>query len=389
MEFSEDPATQAFRDEVRAVIAACLTHDARARVQATGTHHDWALHRALAERGWLAAALPVELGGQGRSAEQLAALFRELELARAPYDGVANAMMIAFVLGHVASPKQRAEVLSPILVGEAIPCLGYTEPEAGSDVAAATTAAVRDGDEWVITGQKMFTTLAEEARWVLLLTRTNRDVAKHLGLTFFLVRLDETGVEVRPIRTLSGKRTNVTFYDGVRVSDDWRVGDVDGGWQVMLLALAFERGIAGGVSDIAALYEGAVTYFRDTSDAAGRPLLADPRVRSRLVRIAIDKEVADLLGARAAWAATSGVPEQEGAEAKLFGTEAYGRAAAELLDAAGTDGLRARGAVGAPAGGMLDEAYQYAPILTTAGGTSEIQKNLIAERTLGLPRRRA
>jgi 3-oxocholest-4-en-26-oyl-CoA dehydrogenase alpha subunit len=156
----------------------------------------------------------------------------------------------------------------------------------------------------------------------------------------------------------------------------------------MLLALAFERGIAGGVSDIAALYEGAVTYFRDTSDAAGRPLLEDPRVRSRLVRIAIDKEVADLLGARAAWAATRGVPKQEGAEAKLFGTEAFGRAAADLLDAAGTDGLRARGAVGAPAGGILDEAYQYAPILTTAGGTSEIQKNLIAERTLGLPRRR-
>jgi alkylation response protein AidB-like acyl-CoA dehydrogenase len=371
MDFHEDATTRAFRDEVRAVIATHLTPEVHDRVHRTGTHHDWDLHRALAARGWVAAALPAELGGQGRSADELAGLFRELELSGAPYDGMANTMMVSFVLGHVGNERQRVEVLAPMLRGEAIPALGYSEPESGSDVAAAATTAVRDGDDWVITGQKMFTSLAEEATWALVLTRTNPDVPKHRGLTFFLVPLGDPAVEVQPMRTLSGKRTNVTFYDGVRVHDDWRVGEVDGGWQVMLVALAFERGVAGGVSDVTALYD------------AARPVLGDvedPSVQARLARVAIDKEVADLLGARAAWAATSGIPKQEGAEAKLFGTEAYWRASAALLDALGPEGLRA--------GGTLEHAYRNAPILTTAGGTSEIQKNLIAERTLGLPRSR-
>ncbi len=379
MDFTRDRATVEFQREVRAVLDEHLTPELHQRVHDSGTHHDWALHRSIAERGWLAAALPAELGGQGRSADQLAALFRELELSGAPYDGVANAMMVSFVLGHVGSAFQREAVMAPILAGEAIPCLGYSEPEAGSDVAAAATRAVRDGDDWVITGQKMFTSLAEEASWAFLLTRTNPDVAKHRGLTFFLVPMDD--VEVQPVRTLSGKRTNITFYDEVRIDDRFRVGDVDGGWSVMLVALAFERGVAGGVSDITALYDAAVEHF-------GPRLGDDATVRERLARIAIDKEIADLLGDRAAWAALRGVPKQEGSEAKLFGTEAYGRAAAAITDSLGPLGILTADAPGAPAGGALEHALRYAPILTTAGGTSEIQKNLIAERTLGLPRRR-
>ena len=388
MDFARDPAILAFQEEVRAVLAEHLTTDVLERVDATGTHHDWGLHRAIAARGWLAAALPRELGGQGRGADQLAALFREVELAGAPYDGMANTMMVAFVLGHLGSAFQRAEVLAPLLAGDAIPCLGYSEPDSGSDVAAAATSAVRTGDGWTITGQKMFTSLAEEARWAFLLTRTNQDVPKHRGLTFFLVPMDDPRVEVRPVRTLSGKRTNITFYDGVHVGDEWRVGEVDDGWQVMLVALAFERGVAGGVSDITALYDAALAHLRDAVDDDGRHLLDDPHVRSRLVRVAIDKEVAELLGDRAAWAAVNGIPNQEGAEAKLFGTEAFGRAAGALLDALGPAGLLVHAALDAPAGGTLEHAYRYAPILTTAGGTSEIQRNLIAERTLGLPRRR-
>jgi alkylation response protein AidB-like acyl-CoA dehydrogenase len=371
MEFSNDPAIVALRAEVRGVIAAHLSADVRARVEATGTHHDWPLHRALGAKGWLAGGLPESLGGRGRDPEELAALFRELELSGAPYDGVANAMMLAYILGHVGTPFQKQEVLAPILSGEAIPCLGYSEPDSGSDVAAAATTAVPDGDDWIITGQKMFTSLAEQARWGFLLTRTSQDGAKHRGLTFILVPMDSPGVEVQEVRTLSGKRTNITFYDGVRVPDRYRVGDIDGGWQVMLIALAFERGIAGGVSDIAGIYESAMTLAGEAG------LLGDHDVRARLVRVAIDREVADLLGARASWAAGVGVPNEEGAEAKLFGTEAYGRAAASLLDALGPEGLRL---------GPIEHAFRYAPILTIAGGTSEIQKNLIAERTLGLPR---
>jgi alkylation response protein AidB-like acyl-CoA dehydrogenase len=388
LDFAEDPAVSAFGEEVSGVLAAHMTPALMERVEQSGTHHDWDLHRDMAARGWLAAALPEELGGTGRSAEHLARFFRELELASAPYDGAANAMLVGFTLGHLGTDWQRAQVLAPMLDGSAIPCLGYTEPESGSDVAAAATKATRAGDGWVISGQKMFTSLAEEARWAFMLTRTNADVAKHRGLTFFLVPMASAGVSITPVRTITGKRTNITYYDDVRVGDEWRVGEINGGWEVMLVALAFERGIAGGVSDISALYADALTWAETTKTPAGGSRLREPKVRTRLARAAIDREVAGLLGSRAAWAASEGVPGQEGAEAKLFGTEAYARAANDFVDMLGSDGLLTGAAEGAPVGGRLELAHRYAPILTTAGGTSEIQKNLIAERTLGLPRRR-
>ena len=381
MDFTPNPETVAFREQVRAVLAEHIDADVRARVAATGTNHDWGVHRALAERGWLAATLPEALGGQGRDPEQLAGFFRELELVDAPYDGTSLAMMLAYILGHVGSEFQKAEILPALLSGEAIPCLGYSEPESGSDVAAAQTRAVRDGDDWVISGQKMFTSLAEQARWAFMLTRTNTDVPKHRGLTFFLVPLDSPGVEVREVRTLSGKRTNITFYDDVRVLDRMRVGDVDGGWNVMVVALSFERGIAGGVADVRALYDAALVCARE------RELIDEPSVRERLARVAIDTEVCELLGERAAWVAVNGVPQQEGAEIKLFATEAYWRASSSFVDMLGPEGLPSDHASHSPAA-IVEYSYRVAPIFTTAGGTSEIQKNLIAERTLGLPRAR-
>ena len=123
---------------------------------------------------------------------------------------------------------------------------GYTEPESGSDVAAAATKAVKDGDEWVINGAKMWTTMAHIADYVILLTRTDPDVPKHKGLTFFLVPFDTPGIEIQPVPTMATERSNATFYDDVRLSDDWRVGEVNGGWAVMKTALKYERGIAGG-----------------------------------------------------------------------------------------------------------------------------------------------
>ena len=143
--------------------------------------HDWELHRAMADKGWIAQALPEALGGGGRGPEELALLFRELELAGAPYDGLSICTMLASVIAHVGNDMQRREVLPKLLAGEALIALGYTEPDSGSDVAAARTRAVRDGDGWRIDGQKIFTSLAEESEWVFLLTRTDPDVPKHAG----------------------------------------------------------------------------------------------------------------------------------------------------------------------------------------------------------------
>jgi alkylation response protein AidB-like acyl-CoA dehydrogenase len=221
---------------------------------------------------------------------------------------------------------------------------------------------------------------------VFVLTRTNLDVPKHRGLTFFLVPTSAPGFELQPIRTLSGKRTNMTFYDGVHVGDEWRVGEVDGGWQVMLVALSFERGVAGGVRDGERLLAVAEAHARDAVDDDGRPLLEQPARRDALARLAIDTEVSDLLASRAAWVAASGkLPGVEGAAVKLFATEAFRRSAPRFLDLDGPAGLVQAHDV-SELSAFAEYCYRFAPVTTIYGGTSEIQRNLIAQRGLGLPR---
>jgi alkylation response protein AidB-like acyl-CoA dehydrogenase len=385
VDFRPSPEAAAFRAEVREFLREHWTAEQAAALESDpdrGTH-DWRLHKAVAERGWLRAAMPRRLGGQGRGPEELAALFQEFELAGAPYDGMSIAMTISSVIAQVGTDFHKSQVIPKVLAGDALLCMGYSEPGAGSDVAAAQTRALRDGDGWRIQGQKMWTSLAEESAWVLLLTRTNPDVSKHKGLTFFLVPMDLPGIEIQPIRTLSGKRTNATYYDNVRVDDRWRLGEVDGGWTVMTVALAYERGVMGGISDGLRLLEQALREAR----RSGR--IAEPIVRERLVRTAIDNEVADLLGARAAWvAATGALPGLEGSEAKMFATEAFTKATSWFVDLLGPEGVLQHGAPGAPADGFFDHAWRYATVTTIFGGTAEIQRNNIAERMLGLPRAR-
>ncbi len=395
MDFAPSDAAVRFRAEVRDLVAEHFTDEVRRRAHDTGTMHDWGLHRAIAARGWIEQALPETLGGGGRGPEELAALFHELEVAGAPYDGLSVVIMVACVIAHAGNEMQRTDVLPRLLSGESAVCLGYTEPDSGSDVAAARTKAVRDGTgpdpadggAWRIDGQKLFTSVAEEAVWVLLLTRTSTEGPKHAGLTFFLVPMSTPGIEVQPVRTLTGKRTNVTFYNDVHIGDEWRVGEVDGGWQVMLVALSYERGLAGGIRDGERLLHSAESYAREAQRPDGSRLLDDPLVRERLARLAIDNEVTDLLAGRAAWVAASGrLPGTEGAACKLFATESFTRNASWFLDAAGPAGLVTRDA-GEP-DGFFEYCYRYAPVTTIHGGTSEIQRNLVAQRGLGLPRGR-
>jgi alkylation response protein AidB-like acyl-CoA dehydrogenase len=386
VDFTPSPTAEQFGAEVRALLARVYTDERRQHAHDTGTMHDWELHRAMADQGWIRQALPEALGGGGRGPEELAVLFRELELAGAPYDGRSICTMVASVLAHAGNEMQQREILPKLLSGESLIALGYSEPDAGSDVAAARTRAVRDGDGWRIDGQKIFTSLAEESEWVFLLTRTNVEVPKHRGLTFFLVPTAAPGFELQPIRTLSGKRTNMTFYDGVHVGDEWRVGEVDGGWQVMLVALSFERGVAGGVRDAERLLAVAEAHARDAVDDDGRSLIEHPPRRDALARLAIDAEVADLLASRAAWVAASGrLPGVEGAASKLFATEAFQRSMQRLVDVAGPAGL-VEGHDVTDLGGFFEYCYRFAPVTTIYGGTSEIQRNLIAQRGLGLPR---
>jgi alkylation response protein AidB-like acyl-CoA dehydrogenase len=366
--------TAAFQREVRAFVDGHVTDELRGRALTSGTMHDWGLHRALAERGWLSAGWPVEVGGQGRSALDVTVLQQALYEAGAPVDGMGIATMVAATLVLLGNDWQRTEVLPKLLAGEALPCLGYSEPDAGSDVAAVATRAVRarssDGsDDWVIDGQKMFTTMAHEASYVFLLARTSPDKPKHKGLTMFLVPMEAPGISVTPVHTLGGERTNITWYDGVRVPDRCRVGDVDAGWSVMHAALVYERNGANWGEPHGVL-----------EAAAAAADLDDPLVAERLGAAAARDEVGRLLLLRTAWmAAEGGLPQVEGSMAKLFITEWFTAMTSELLDLLGPDAVEH---------GFFEHAYRHSTVTTIYGGSSEVQRGIIAERGLALPRTR-
>ncbi|WP_433073956.1 acyl-CoA dehydrogenase family protein [Dactylosporangium sp. CA-052675] len=387
MDFELSPAQQRFRAEVRAFLAG-LPESTSAAVHDSGTLHSWDVHRAMTERGWLAAAWPVEQGGQGRDPFEMATLNEEFARAGIPIEGWLISELVAKTLQIVGTEQQKREVIPAILSGAALMSLGYSEPDSGSDVAAARTRATRDGDGWVIDGQKMFTTMAHEASHVFLLARTNPDVPKHRGLTMFLVPLDAEGVEIRPVPTLGGERTNATFYERVRVPDSARVGEVDGGWDVMMVALAFERQPAA-AGHLLHLVERAVAWAR-TPGPDGSPPIERPEVRAALARACTDLEVSRLMGYRMTWLTARDVlPHTEGSLAKLFSSEALMRAAASFEDVLGADGLLAGHGTGAPADGWIEHEFRHSVVTTIYAGTSEIQRGIIAERHLGLPRSRA
>ncbi|MFI5910997.1 acyl-CoA dehydrogenase family protein [Dactylosporangium sp. NPDC051541] len=387
MDFELSPAQQRFRTEVREFLKALPPHTSAA-VHDSGTLHSWDVHRAMTERGWLAAAWPVEQGGQGRDPFEMATLNEEFARAGIPIEGWLISELVAKTLQIVGTEQQRGEVIPAILSGRALMSLGYSEPDSGSDVAAARTRAVRDGDDWVIDGQKMFTTMAHEASHVFLLARTDPDVPKHRGLTMFLVPLDAPGVEIRPVPTLGGERTNATFYEGVRVPDRARVGEVDGGWDVMMVALAFERQPAA-AGALLHLVGRAADWARTPGPDGQRPI-ERPEVRAALARAATDLEVSRLMGYRMTWLTAQDVlPHTEGSLAKLFSSEALTRAAASFEDVLGADGLLAGHGTGAPADGWIEHEFRHSVVTTIYAGTSEIQRGIIAERHLGLPRSRS
>jgi len=386
MDFSLSAGAVEFRAEVKAFIADHLTTEVVDQMHATGTFNDKAFNAALADAGLLAGAVP---GYGDRDPIELYILFNELEKAGAPYDGLAVTMLVAGVVNAVGTDFHRSRVLGKLLTGRFNCCLGYSEPDHGSDVASITTKAVRDGDEWVITGQKMWTTMAHVSDWVILLTRTNPDVPRHKGLTMFLVPMDTPGIEVQPVPTMATERTNATFYDGVRVGDEWRLGEVDGGWAVMGVALAFERGVMGGTNPAVPL----LRHVRDWAGGAASPdggtMLQDPLLRERLARTAIANQVSQLLTLRAAWiAATGGLPGLEGSMAKLYATGRYQQAVGWFQEMAGAEGLLGFDVDGAAADGWIDYDARHAPVTTIYGGTTEINRNNVAERHLGLPRDR-
>jgi 3-oxocholest-4-en-26-oyl-CoA dehydrogenase alpha subunit len=297
--------------------------------------------------------------------------------------------MVARTVQHVATPEQKREYLPAVLRGEIVIALGYSEPDTGSDVASAKTTAVRDGRDWVINGQKMFTSTAQVASHVFVLARTNPDVPKHKGLTLFLVPTSGGGYEIQPIRTLGGQVTNATFYAGVRVPDSARIGGVDEGWSVMKVALVYERGFGSAASMEVTLARDLAAWARSARRPGGTAALDDPLTAERIGRIAVDEEVIRVFGHQLDWLARKGaLPQVEGSMRKLFWAESAQRHYSDALDILGAEGVLAPDAARAPAGGMFEHDFRAAVVTTVYGGASEILREIIAERRLGLPRNR-
>ncbi|HXX90180.1 MAG TPA: acyl-CoA dehydrogenase family protein [Acidimicrobiales bacterium] len=337
-------------------------------------------------KGWLGITWPKEYGGQEGDGVYEYLLNESLARRGGPQIGKGVGIIGKTLIAH-GSEKLKQEFLPKILRNEVEFAVGYSEPNAGSDAASMQLKATRDGDGWRLNGQKTWTTSAHFAEWYWVGARTDPDAPKHFGITLFLVPLDDPGITVKPIWTMGDERTNEVYLDDVWVSDDYVVGELNRGFQYISEALDLERFTLFTISPILQRLELLTEYVRTTS-VDGEPMAADPVVRRRIAHLHTEAEVARVLGLKFVAASSKGgaPPTTQASEYKLFTTEYSKRLADASMDLAGPGGqLRVR-TPDAPMAGRAESTYRYTVIDTIGGGSSEIQKNIIARRKLGLPK---
>lgn len=385
IDFDYGPAAADFAEQARAFFATHLVGREDFAFHSVDGH-DPQVHRALADAGLLYADWPKAHGGAGRTPYEAAALRAAFAEARWPTAVITVTDMVGKILMAFGSAEAQQELLPPLLAGTASCALGYTEPSCGSDIFAAKTRATRDGDDWVIDGQKMFTSQGHIADHVLLLARTDPAAAKYAGLTLFIVPVDVPGYAVQEVKTLGNERTNITYYEGVRIPDRYRVGEVGGGVKAMSAALTMEQS-AGDffVAELIAMIEH-TERWASTADADGSRPLDREDVRRGIAKAHVVLDVADVLSRRCVWAAAEGVAgKHHGPMAKLFASEALVSVSTELMALAAPESLLQN----ASDLGHLELQGRKAIQATIYGGTSEVQRSLIAEAALGMPRTRS
>jgi len=374
---------EAFEAEVRSVLDKHWTPDP----DAISVEHDRPsaeMINELAARGWVHPREPKEQGGAGLGpveARLLELLLDEYHVP--PY----NNRLVISTLREYGSDRFKAELLPDLESGRTSFCIGYTEPDSGSDMASVRTHAVREGDDWVINGSKMFTTWAHQSAFVFLLARTGPVENKYRNLTMFMVPTQTKGVEVSPIWGMGDERTNVTYYRDVRVPDYLRLGPVDEGWRVVSEPLAAEHGVSDvnplaeynggqGATDVHVMEQlllRTAQWARATPGEDGRPLLEDPVVRRQLAMMLLDIEV------------NRNTPSEFG---KVRGSETLALHADAITDLTAPLGVLQAEAPGAVASGLIGWSRLFAPGTAIYGGTTEVYRNNIARTDLGLPRPR-
>ncbi len=388
MDFRFTPEQEHFRQEIRRFLDAQVTEELRHEI-ATSAHTPGPLAREflrlLGEQGWLGIGWPKEYGGQGKTMIEQMVFYDELDLRDIHYGGL-TITSLAMTLMKLASEDQKREYLPRILRGELEICLGYTEPGAGSDLASLITRAERDGDDYVITGQKVFTTGAHYSTHIWLLARTAPELPRHKGLSIFIFPLESPGVTVRPIYTMGGIRTNEVFLDRVRVPSSAMIGAPNSGFYTVAVALDFERIFMGKYARLRRTFTELVGCCRQLS-RDGRTLYEDSVVQDRLVGLHIAIERLRLLCFKAAWMVDKGVvPTAEASAQKVIASELEQRLADEGMRILGPCGQLAHDSPHAPMAGRLVSSWLLAPMMRFGGGANEIQRDIIAQRGLGLPR---
>jgi 3-oxochol-4-en-24-oyl-CoA dehydrogenase len=377
IEFDIGEEAKAMMAEIDAFMTANVTPEMRKKF-----HYSWEgwvpeLHKKLAEANLLFLSSP-DLGGRGVGAYAKAAARRAFDKHGYRNPGAGVAEMVGLMIARTGSEELKRDVLSRIIAGDCIASLGYSEPGSGSDVFAAQCKATPDGNGWRIDGTKMFTSGANLSDYVLMLCRTNTEVAKHKGLTMFVVPLKAEGVTIQPVYTFQDERTNITFYDNVRIPDSWRLGEVDGGVRTMSVALELEHG--GG-------FDGPMHENAEAAEELCRELglISQPNARTRLARARLNADIAFLLGSRATWAGVNKKPNLAyGPMAKMHSSEKFLEDARDLLDLTAPWSLSKREGAAA----LLNQSYRHAHGTRIYGGTSQVHRSMIAERALGLPRTR-
>jgi alkylation response protein AidB-like acyl-CoA dehydrogenase len=387
MDLNLSPSEEAFRQEFASWLRANLPDEWKER-RLRGTAEGPVLEarraweRKLGEGNWLGVSWPAAYGGRGATAMEHVVYLEELFGAGAPDSlNTLGLNLVGPTIIEVGTDEQKQRFLRPMLRGEAVWCQGFSEPNAGSDLAGLQTRADRDGDDWVVNGQKIWSSGAQYSDWCALLARTDQEAPKHKGISFLLVDMRSPGISVRPIRQISGDAEfNEIYFDSVRVPGGQILGEVNGGWLVANRMLAYERGVI--TMEMLAGYQRLWEELREYARAMrrnGAPLIEDPSVRDRLARTYVDIQLMRLANLRLITRYMRGLPP--GAETsymKLYWVTAEQGLSDLSLSLAGPAGLAL--------GGEWLRLYFLSRAASIYGGTEDIQRNIIAERVFGLPR---
>jgi alkylation response protein AidB-like acyl-CoA dehydrogenase len=383
------PEQKAFKEEIRAYLKRLVTKEVIDEVRSGPGGGGPLYHEVLTRMGkdgWLGISWPKQYGGLERTAVEQYIFFDEVQRS-----GFALPFLTLNTVGPTlmkfGTDAQRAQFLPRILRGDCHFSIGYTEPNAGTDLASLVTRAERDGDHFVINGQKVFTSLASYADYIWLAVRTDPTAPKHKGISMFIVDVKTPGVQITPIHTLGGHPTYATYYENVRVHESCLVGQLNGGWKLITNQLNHERVALSSFGHTARHFEETLEWAKTTRLASGQRVIDLPWVQSNLAKVHVQLDTLRLFCfSQAAQVDKGELHPAESSAVKVFGTEAFMQVYKLLLEVAGAAGTLREGSPGAVLGGWLEVMYRGALVLTFGGGTNEAQRDIIAMAALGMPR---